>query len=162
MSSPTPEPVIDASPLIVLGRAGRLELLRLLADRLLVPAAVAEEVRAHSDEAERLLRRTAWLRELPPATVPEPIRKWDLGPGESSVLSWAFEHPTTLAVVDDYAARRCAAILEIPVKGTLGLALLAKVRGSVPNAAPVVEDLRRAGLYLSAGLVRRALSLVGE
>ncbi len=51
-----PEPaVVDASPLVVLARAGRLDLLRLLGERVLVPETVAVEVRAHSDEAARAL-----------------------------------------------------------------------------------------------------------
>jgi predicted nucleic acid-binding protein len=48
------------------------------------------------------------------------------------------------------------------VKGTLGLALLAKRRGWVPAARPVIEELRRNGLYLSDDLVARALALVDE
>lgn len=78
------------------------------------------------------------------------------------MLSWALAHPGTLAVIDDYAARRCAAVLRLPVKGTLGLALLAKRRGRVAEAAPLVEELRRAGLYLSDAVIRDALELVGE
>jgi predicted nucleic acid-binding protein len=38
-------PVVNASPLLILARAGRLDLLQLLGDRILVPEAVATEVR---------------------------------------------------------------------------------------------------------------------
>jgi predicted nucleic acid-binding protein len=65
-------------------------------------------------------------------------------------------------VIDDYAARTCAEVLGVPVIGTLGLALRAKTRGRVAAARPLVEDLRRAGLYLSDRLINDALSLVGE
>jgi predicted nucleic acid-binding protein len=50
----------------------------------------------------------------------------------------------------------------MPVVGTLGLALRAKREGLVPSARSLVEELRRAGLYLSDGVVRDALALVGE
>jgi len=36
--------VVDSSPLIVLGKAGQLELLAKLAEKLVVPAAVVREV----------------------------------------------------------------------------------------------------------------------
>jgi len=78
------------------------------------------------------------------------------------VLSWALAHPGTLAVLDDFAARKCAGAIGVRVKGTLGLALLAKTRGQLSAARPLVEELRQAGLYLSDTLIREALSLVGE
>lgn len=56
----------------------------------------------------------------------------------------------------------CARVLRLPVIGTLGLVLRAKARGRIPVARPVVEDLRRAGLYLSDALIREALALVAE
>lgn len=155
-------PVVNASPLIVLSRAGRLDLLQLVADRIIVPAAVAEEVAAHSDEAARAIGEHAWLENVPAIPVSATVAAWDLGAGESAVLSWAAAHPGSLAVVDDYAARTCAEVLGVPVVGTLGLALRAKVRGRVPLARPLIEELRRAGLYLSDALIRDTLSLVGE
>ncbi len=154
--------IVDASPLVVLARAGRLDLLRLLGERVRVPSAVAVEVRAHSDEAARALDAEPWIEEMPRRPVLEVVASWDLGPGESAVLSWALDPPGTLAVIDDYAARTCATVLGVPVKGTLGLALLAKQRGEITTALPLVEALRAAGLYLSDSVIRNALALVGE
>jgi predicted nucleic acid-binding protein len=64
--------------------------------------------------------------------------------------------------VDDLAACRCAAALGIPVRGTLGLVLVARSRGVIPAARPVLEQLRRSGMYLSDRVRDRALSLIGE
>lgn len=155
-------PVVNASPLVTLARIGMLDLLRLLGDRVVVPAQVADEIRTHSDEAARGLDEEAWLEEVSPVPMSDRIAAWDLGSGESAVLSWAIAHPGTVAVIDDYAARKCAEVVGVPVKGTLGLALLAKNRGRVSAARPVVEDLRGAGLYLSDEIVAKALALVGE
>lgn len=154
--------VVNASPLLVLARSKRLPLLKLLGDPLVVPDAVAAELRAHSDEAARAMEEAWWLTIQPPDTMAEMLRAWDLGAGESAVLSWAMKRPGTLAVLDDFAARKCATALGIPVVGTLGVALLAKKRGVVQDARPLVEDLRRAGLYLSDAVIREALALVGE
>lgn len=71
-------------------------------------------------------------------------------------------NPDTEVIVDDLAARRCAATLGIPLLGTLGLVLKAKQRGSVPAARPLLEQLRRSGLYLSDRVMNQALALVGE
>jgi predicted nucleic acid-binding protein len=64
--------------------------------------------------------------------------------------------------VDDLAARRCAQVLEISVRGTLGLVLIAKQRGEIPAARPLIEQLRQSGMYLSNSVINRALALVGE
>lgn len=128
-------PVVNAFPLIVLARAHRLDLLQLLGDRIVVPEAVANEVRVHSDEAARALESEArWIAQVRSVPVQEAISAWDLGRGESAVLSWALSHPGSVAVIDDFAARKCAQVLGIPVKGTLGLILRAKTRGRIPAA----------------------------
>lgn len=59
-------PVVNASPLVVLARAHCLHLLQLLGDRVLVPEAVANEVRVHFDEAARALESAAcWIERVP-------------------------------------------------------------------------------------------------
>jgi predicted nucleic acid-binding protein len=90
------------------------------------------------------------------------IRAWDLGDGEASVLAWGYANAGTVVIVDDLAARRCAATLGIPVRGTLGLILTAKKKGVIPQARPVLENLRQSGMYLSDRILNQALKLVDE
>lgn len=157
-------PIINASPLIYLSRSNYLPLLQLFGPEILVPQAVAQEIqhRDTQDPTVTALATTPWLRIV---TTPEPdplIQAWDLGKGESAVLSWAYSHPDTEAILDDRAARRCAAALNIPVRGTLGLVLIAKQRGEIPSARAVLEDLRRSGMYLSDSVLNQALAKIGE
>jgi len=70
--------------------------------------------------------------------------------------------PGAEAIIDDLSARRCAHTFGIPVRGTLGLVLIAKQRGEIPAARPVLEDLRSAGMYLSERVLNRALRRGGE
>lgn len=156
--------VANASPIIFLAQGGHLDLLQLTADRILVPTPVALEIRRRGSEdvTARALDATSWLEIVDPPPVPSVIHTWDLGPGESAVLAWARAHPGCEAIIDDLAARRCAATLGVPVRGTLGLVLLAKNRGRIPLARPVLEALRQAGMYLSDRVVDDALALVGE
>ncbi|MCL4821248.1 MAG: DUF3368 domain-containing protein [Vicinamibacteria bacterium] len=153
--------IVDASCLIVLGRAGRIDLLGELGTSLLVPEAVAAEVRAHPDGGQHGLLESGSLCVVPDPPVPRVLAGWDLGPGETSVLACALAQ-SGLAVLDDFAARRCAKVVGVPTIGTLGLALRARASGRVPAARPLIEALRDAGLYLSDGLVQEALALVGE
>lgn len=157
-------PAVNASPLIYLAGADLLNFLQLAGPEIVVPRPVAGEIQAGGsvDAAVRALESTPWLTVVDPLPVPPTIQAWDLGAGESSVLAWAHAIPGTLAILDDLAARRCAITLRIPVRGTLGLVLLAKQRGRIKAARPVLERMRESGMYLSASVLNRALSLVGE
>ena len=157
-------PIVNASPLIFLSKSGHLDLLQLAGEQVLVPEPVALEIRRRGPEdvTARALDETPWLRVAPAPTIPPVIQAWDLGPGESAVLALAYERPGTEAVIDDLAGRRCAASLGIPVRGTLGLVLIAKRHGRIEQARPVIQRLLETGMYLSDRVVREALKLVGE
>lgn len=93
--------------------------------------------------------------------MPATILTWRLGAGESATLALAQAHDLE-AIIDDLAGRKCAASLNIPVRGTLGLVLAAKQRGIIPKARPVIEDMMSAGLYLSRKVLDQALRRVVE
>ncbi len=158
--------VINASPLIFLGRAGCLDLLQSVVDLCFVPEAVQTELRHRGakDKTVRALAANTWIQVVPVQVIPEPVAAWGLGPGESSVLAFALQDATrnTVAVIDDLSARHCATTLGIPLRGTLGLVLIAKRRGLIPFARPVMEKLIAHGMYLSQTVLEQALSRVGE
>lgn len=157
-------PVINASPLIFLSRAGLIHLLNLFGPEIVVPEPVATEIRRRggSDVTVRTLDEKAWLVIEPAVPTPPEIQAWGLGLGETSVLAWALAHPGTEAIIDDLAGRRCAAVFGIPVRGTLGIVLVAKQRGEIPAARPVLMELRGVGMYLSDRVMNQALAMVGE
>ena len=156
--------IVDSSPLIFLSKAGLLDFLRLAASEILVPKSVAEEIRRRGPEdvTARALAETAWLHVTPDPPIPSVIEHWDLGPGESAVLAHARERPGTIAIIDDGSGRRCAEVLGIPLNGTLGLVMTAKLRGLIPAVRPVVTVLRSHGMFLSDRTIDRALALIGE
>ena len=157
-------PAVNASPLIFLSRAGMLDMLKLEGEEIVIPKAVAEEIRRRgsADLTVQAIARTTWLIPIEAPPISDTIRAWDLGEGEASVLAWGYDHPGTVIIVDDLAARRCAATLGIPVRGTLGLILTAKKRGVIPQARLVLENLRQSGMYLSDRILNQALKLVDE
>ncbi|NKC14349.1 MAG: DUF3368 domain-containing protein [Gammaproteobacteria bacterium] len=156
--------IINASPLIFLSLSQHLDLLQAFADEVWVPEPVATEIlqRGGQDITARAIEQTEWLITTPVSHIPTTVTEWRLGAGESSVLALASEHPGTEAIIDDLAGRKCAASLNIPVRGTLGIVLVAKKRGLIPQARPVIEDMMTAGLYLSRKVVDEALQRVGE
>lgn len=156
--------VINASPLIFLAGAGLTELTQLAGKPLFIPQAVVEEIEKFgpSDPAALAIKQMNWLQVVEAGQASAIIEHWDLGPGETAVLNWAYTHLGTTAIMDDLAARRCANSLKIPVRGTLGLILIAKRRGIIPAARPILEQLRDSGMYISDTVLNRALNTVGE
>jgi predicted nucleic acid-binding protein len=95
--------VVNASPLISLGRIGRLDLLSALAAEVVVPQAVATEVERPGDGGSTsLIAPTFRIENVDPHPVVTP---WGLGPGETAVLSLARRSGSHVAVLDDLAAR---------------------------------------------------------
>lgn len=87
--------VVNASPLIFLGAAGRLDLLRREGTHVIAPQPVVTEVEAKgpNDAAVVALQATDWIERVTAVPTPEAVLAWDLGPGESSVLAVALARP---------------------------------------------------------------------
>jgi predicted nucleic acid-binding protein len=156
--------VLNASPLIFLANAGLIDLIELAGKPLFIPRAVIEEIEnfGPTDPTVLAVKQSSLFNVIDTGPTPPTIERWDLGPGESSVLNWAYNHPGTIAILDDLAARRCANLLGIRVHGTLGLILLSKQRQIIPEAKPILERLRKSGMYLSDQVISSALKMVGE
>ena len=156
--------VVDASPLILLGRVGHLNLLREISRHVLVPEQVIAEVDAKgvADPAAKALASAEWMVSMPSVGIPEDIKAWRLGSGESAVIAVARDRQNTFAVLDDRRARRCASALGVPLFGTLGVVLRAKRVGAVVKARPVLEALVNAGMHLAADTLEQALRRMGE
>jgi predicted nucleic acid-binding protein len=155
--------VANASPIIVLAKAGYLDLLKNLPHELLIPEIVANEILAgpESDPARQALE-AGWGTRIPSEPFPEDLLEWGLGPGETSVLAAARLRPKSHAILDDGAARSCAKTFGIPLLGTLGVILRAKIRGQIPIASEVIRAVHAAGLHLDERTIRSALAGIGE
>lgn len=156
--------VANASPLILLGKIDRLDLLEGLADEVLVPRAVTIEIGAKPDGSGTLRA----IDKAPNFVVVEDwgvgpeVLSWDLGPGETQVVAQALGRGADRVVLDDREARRCAMAMGLRLIGTLGIVGRAKLGGSIERAEPVIARLRRVGLYTTDELVQRLLCEVGE
>ena len=114
--------------------------------------AVLDEVHDKADDASR--RIDVFASSGPSSADPPANDRIDvtrsLGPGETSVLSFALTRGPE--------ARR----LGLGFTDTLGLLLCARIEGRIDRAAPLIRRAMDAGLYLSDGIVARALAAIGE
>jgi predicted nucleic acid-binding protein len=150
--------VLNASPLIVLCKKNHQHLLQLLASDILLPEDVLTEINAgpQADPARQHLAGEPF----PIARVPpdQSVVAWDLGAGETAVLSYALNSPDWKAVIDDGAARRAARALGVPAIGTLGIIIRARQQNLIPAAVPLLLQLQAQGFYLNDSVIRTALS----
>ena len=92
------------------------------------------------------------------ATLAPQVLAWDLGIGETAVLSYALEESGWTVIVDDAAARKCARSFALPFKGTLAVVILAKQHDLIPSAANVLRSLLEGGFRLDEAIILEVLS----
>lgn len=155
---------VNASPLIYLSKSRLLNLLEVAAGRLVIPRMVLNElsVKEAVDGCLQRVLNMPTIQIVEHIDIPPVIQEWDLGPGESSVLAYAYGNSGTVAVLDDLAARRCAESLGLPLLGTLGLVLRARKSGIIPSAFSAISQLKSNGMYLSDRVINQVLELVDE
>ena len=94
--------MFNASPLILLGKAGQLGWVALLGE-VVIPQSVATEILAGpDDDPARQWIESGVGRDLlqTEAVVNHTLLAWDLGAGETAVIAWAVRHPGVEAVLD--------------------------------------------------------------
>jgi predicted nucleic acid-binding protein len=152
--------IVNSSPLISLDRIGLLDILGRLGRKVVIPRGVLDEIAR--GPAPITPNRLAIHQTVDISAIDPIVAGWDLGRGESEVLTWAASQRQALAILDDLAARRCAASLGIEPHGTLFVLLEAKKAGIVPAVAPLIELARAKGLFVSDSLVVKVLRRAGE
>lgn len=156
--------VVNASPLILLGKINQLHLLAKLVEQVVIPHEVAIEIKAGpvDDPARCWLEVEGRLFAAKPMPLDLRVVAWDLGNGETAVISRALSEPDAVCLLDDRAARDCAQLFGAQVKGTVGILLLAKKAGLIPAIRPSIDALLRSGALLSDAVIREALQLAEE
>lgn len=154
--------VADAGPLISLARIDRLSLLPAIFGRIVVPPRVHAEVTVEGAVGANRLVAPSWLevRALPSSSELASLDLWaQRGEGEAILLAEALAAPL---LIDDRRGRELARLRGIPVTGTVGAVIAAKLRGLTPSVGPVLQALESAGVHLGPQLTLAALRRAGE
>ena len=158
--------ICNTSPLINLAETGLLEVLNIPVGRVVIPPAVRAELLAKAGlfpHAAALAGSDRFLSFAPAGALLVRSFAATLHPGEAECLALGLEHPDSLLVLDDMAARAAAVANGLAVTGTLGLLVLAREKEQLPALAPVLRALReRARFWISPHLERSLLREAGE
>ncbi|MCD6410241.1 MAG: DUF3368 domain-containing protein [Candidatus Verstraetearchaeota archaeon] len=141
--------VCNTAVLIALERIGRLELLEVLFDDVVVPDAVARE---YGEGLPRWVRRVA----VGDRRLVEMLREV-LHVGEAEAIALALEVDADVVLLDDKRARLAARRLGLRLLGTVGVLVLAKKRGLITSLEDALRQLVERSFWLSRDVVDEAL-----
>ncbi|MFQ5832458.1 MAG: DUF3368 domain-containing protein [Candidatus Thorarchaeota archaeon] len=161
--------VINASPLIYLGKLGILSLLQRLFDQVLTVDAVKEEVLDSSASEYAILQGAFedWLvvSEVPRSPLSGRLSAMGLHQGEIDTLVLAYhtkaEDSDSVVIIDDLAARDVARTLGLGVTGTIGVILRATKDGILTKDESLVKIrslVNETSFRMSAALYSRIIS----
>lgn len=158
--------VADAGPLIALSRIGALDLLQALFSQVSVSEEVRGEVLPPGDypgksEIHAALH-TGWLKVLAPTPSDWQPSNPAIDAGERSVIAAALGIAGALLLIDDRAGRAEARACGLPTVGTAAIIGMAKVRGLIPLARPLLDRLASAGYFIGPNVIDAVLADVGE
>lgn len=158
--------VSDASPGIALAAVERLDLLRELFGRIIVPEEVFQEIVAAEDGAPgvREVQAADWIeRRAVKEQVLVQALSLELDRGETEAIALAMEMQADLLLMDERRGRKVAARLGLPVLGVLGILVRAKGAGRIGAVRPILGALHhRSGFRVGQPLYDRVLQEVGE
>lgn len=150
--------VSDTSAITSLLVIGRVDLLQQLFREVLIPPAVATELRQVHVILPGFIRETAildiaWMMQLLD----------ELDRGEAEAIALAKQAGADALLIDEKVGRRVARRAGLKTVGLLGVLAEAKRAGLLSEVGPVMDALtERAGFYVSTELRRQIMTLVGE
>lgn len=157
--------ISNTGPIIALAGIDRLDVLRHLFARVIVPGEVHQEI---SRGGKRFIgleqyRRADWIEVLPLEKPLDPLLRTLLGGGESAVIAMAAEIGIDDVVIDELKARRIARdIYGLKVVGTARILVEAKKGGHLPGVGEALEQMRARGYWIHEKIVRAAMAQAGE
>jgi len=154
--------VPDSSSLITLAVCDCLGLLDELFESVRVPFAVHREVvvggKAYAVELQGFLEGKVDEVDLRHLV----IAAGGLGQGELEAMALYRAIHADLLLIDDRRARAVAKVNDIKTVGSLGVLLLAKQRGLIPEIRPLVKRIQNSPIHLGDRIIAEVLRLVDE
>lgn len=163
--------IADAGPMIALARIDSLALLRGLFGRVCVTGTVRDEILPATPafpDAEVFGRELAsgWIEVVDVLQDDWKPLNPGVDAGEASAIHaaciWREAGDAVLLVMDDRAGRLEARRRGLALIGTAAIIGLAKTKGLIPAARPLLERLTQSGYFLGPTVIAAVLADVGE
>jgi uncharacterized protein len=158
--------VADSSPLVVLAKLGRFDLLNRLFSRIYISPEVHYEVAVAGASLPGALEvsRAEWIEVKAvedPARLSEAKRRYRLGSGEMSAILLSKELGGKPVLLDDDRARKRAKAEGLEILGSVGVLERLYLRGYLPNLRNVFRQLLEHNVYIDQRLLNLRLRALG-
>ncbi|MCB1158443.1 MAG: DUF3368 domain-containing protein [Leptospiraceae bacterium] len=155
--------IINASPLIVTVKSGLGFLWEKLFERIIIPEVVYDEIAmgVGRDEVKKWLDLAVNIQRKEIAIAPE-IVSWNLGKGETAVISYCFYNSEYTAIVDDLAAKKCCFTHKLSVLGTGSIIIEAKNQKLISSVKKTLYQLKENGMWISDEVISMLSNRAGE
>ncbi len=152
-----------ASPLILLAKIGRVDLLKKLYSEVLIPEEVKNEITRQENTPITSGIREGWIKVeevVLSSEVKEIGEKLRLHEGEMYAMSLALRANLKELLADDKLARVAARILGLRAIGCLGVVIKAYETGDITrnDAVNTIQELVKAGLWISPEVLGTVLT----
>ncbi|MFB2981425.1 DUF3368 domain-containing protein [Microseira sp. BLCC-F43] len=157
--------ISDTTPLSELSKIGQLNLLKDIFGQVIIPQEVYNEVTTGTHPATTEVPLAKWIEVRMVSDSQKVLNLKNttrLGWGECGAIILAEELGADRLLIDDSPARREAESRNLPVVGTVGILLLAKQQGLIPNVKEVLDDLIANGKRISQQLYQQVLNSAKE
>lgn len=155
--------VSNTTPIISLLKIGKLDILRKVYGKIIVPKAVYNEINAGKNKSYFIdLSSLEWI-EIKEIENKKSLHFFlDLDAGEAEVIVLASELDADLVIIDETLGRKFAKNNELKVTGTIGVLLKAKELGIVDNITSLIDLLIDNGIWISAKLRQTIINKAKE
>jgi predicted nucleic acid-binding protein len=146
--------ISDTSCFIILSNIGELELLHQVYGQIITTLEIANEYGEPLPEWVEIASVTDKYRQQ--------LLEMQIDRGESSAIALAMETPDSIVILDDYKARKIAERLGIPITGTIGIIVKAKLSGIIPSIKPLLYKIKQTNFRISDDIENLALTEAQE
>lgn len=154
--------ILNTSPLILLLKGELDFILPELFQSIYVPQGVYNEIMAYPEDksAKKLIQKHDFQYchcDLLPQII-----AWDLGKGETEVISFALANQEVRPVLDDARAKACCLAFGLKPLGTGSILVLAKEKGIISSVRGALSKLKIEGMWISDQVVELLCHKAGE
>jgi len=155
--------ISNTTPIISLLKVDKLDLLKELYEKMIVPKAVYLEIENGKEKPYyQDLSQIDWI-EIQEIINPDSRAYFlDLDDGEAEVLILAKEINADLVIMDEIMGRRYSKQLGFNLTGTIGILLKSKEKGFIESIKGLLTELIKKGTWISPKLISKAIRLANE
>ncbi len=151
--------------MIFLAKIHRLDVLLLLYDEVIIPAAVLDEVAAKPGEVAEQIQTLVQEQKFQVRQATKHFLERlprGLGVGEREAIALTMETTADLVILDDQQGRQVARDKGLSVTGTIGVFVEARGRGLVASVRRELDRLIEAGIWIDEAFYHRILQEFDE